>query len=329
MRLLDQRHLPGAERYVLLTDAAQVAEAIAQLVVRGAPAIGIVAAYGMALAARSGQCLERAYRLLLAARPTAVNLKWALDRMLERARGADGAQLASRLEREAVAIHQQDIELCRAVGRHGAALIPPGGRVLTHCNAGGLATGGYGTALGVIRAAHARGDGVSVWATETRPVWQGARLTAWELARDGIRVTVVTDGAAGYLMATGQVDLVLVGADRVSLSGHVANKIGTYMLAVLAHHHRLPCYVALPHSTLDPDAAALEQGVIEHRPAAELTHASGQRLVPVGAEILNPAFDITPPELVTAFVTDRGIVRPPFADGLGEILRGRDLGCLS
>lgn len=320
--LLDQRQLPLEEKRLMLTTAEDTAAAIYNLAVRGAPAIGITAAYGMVLAARAGQPLDDAYRILHDARPTAVNLKWALDRMMRRARDARGEELVQALEDEAARIHAEDVDLCRAIGRHGAPLVPAGAAVLTHCNAGGLATGGYGTALGVIRAAWERHSQLRVWATETRPVWQGARLTAWELGRDGIPVTLLPDSAAGYLMSRGLVDLVVVGADRVSRRGHVANKIGTYQLAVLAHRHGVPFYVAIPYSTVDPDAEDLGPDLIEQRLAEEVTHVWGRPVAAPGVDAFNPAFDITPPELVTAFVTDRGIVRPPFDGGLGAIGQG-------
>lgn len=317
--LLDQRMLPLEEVRIRLYSAPEVAQAISDLVVRGAPAIGITAAYGLVLAARSGQDLDEAYRRLLSARPTAVNLKWALDRMMRVSRRG-GGQVAERLEEEARRIHEEDIALCRAIGASGRRLAPPGCRVMTHCNAGSLATGGYGTALGVIRAAHEEHGSIQVLAGETRPVLQGARLTAWELSREGIDVSLLPDSAAGYLMSRGEIDLVVVGADRVSVSGHVANKIGTYQLAVLAREHGIPFYVAMPRSTIDP--GDFDHAVIEERPASEVTHLGEIRLAAEGIGVRNPAFDITPPHLITAFITDAGIVWPPFAPHLGLLVEG-------
>ncbi len=317
--LLDQRRLPGAEERVILSTAKEVACAIRDLVIRGAPAIGITAAYGMVLGARQGMPVADVYQLLLGARPTAVNLKWALDRMVKAA--GDRADPAS-LEREAITIHREDIDLCLAIGRSGAELVPAGSRVLTHCNAGALATGGHGTALGVIRSALAQHGKLEVFATETRPVWQGARLTAWELTREGIPVTLLPDSAAGFLMSGGDLDLVIVGADRVSASGDVANKIGTYPLAVLARKHGIPFYVAIPYSTVDFSCSRLDRTMIENRPGSEVTHVGETMVAARGAAVLNPAFDITPPELVTSFITDRGIVRPPFERGLALLRRG-------
>jgi methylthioribose-1-phosphate isomerase len=332
--LLDQRRLPLDEIYYRLSTVEQVEKAIAVMVVRGAPAIGIAAAYGMVLAAgraeRHGLVeLERAAFLLKRARPTAVNLAWAVDRMLGCAHGLALSELRSALAAEARAIHREDVLACRRMGQLGAAHVPEGATVLTHCNAGALATGGYGTALGVIRAAHEAGKRVQVLADETRPYLQGARLTAWELQRSGIPVTVVCDNNAGHLYASGRVQLTVVGADRIANNGDFANKIGTYTLACLSRTHELPFYVAAPWSTVDrraPDGAAIP---IEQRPAHEVTelklgdtHGPGEaggsvhRLVPAGVDALNPAFDVTPARLVTALFTERGIASPLHGENL-------------
>ncbi len=317
VRLLDQRRLPGEETWLELGDADGVADAIRTLAVRGAPAIGVAAAYGLAVEARRGAPLARlreASETLAHARPTAVNLAWAVRRM-----GRRLEQGAAGLLAEAHAIRDEDEAACRRMGALGAALLPPRATVLTHCNAGALATAGYGTALGVIRAAVEAGNPVTVLAGETRPFFQGARLTAWELHRDGIPVTVLTDGMAGWLMARGEVSCVLVGADRIAANGDVANKIGTYQLAVLAAHHRLPFYVAAPWSTVDratPSGAAIP---IEERASDEVLLIGAQRIAPLGVTARYPAFDVTPAALVTALVTERGVVRAPLAEGLREL----------
>lgn len=302
--LLDQRALPRAERYERLRTVEEVARAIEQLVVRGAPAIGIAAAYAMVLAASEGRDPEEAAARLRRTRPTAVNLAWAVERM--RRVGRDLAALAA----EARAIHREDVAACRAIGRFGAARVPDGAMVLTHCNAGALATGGYGTALGVVRAAREAGKRVHVVACETRPVLQGARLTAWELARDGFEVTVVTDSMVAQLMRRRGVDLVVVGADRIARSGDVANKIGTYGVACLAHAHDVPFYVAAPWSTVDlscPDGDAIP---IERRSEREVLCFADARVAPEGVRADNPAFDVTPARLVRALFTERGEVAP-------------------
>ncbi len=306
LHLLDQLRLPGEEVWVACRTEDEVADAIRRMVVRGAPAIGCAAAYGVALAARRGAPLERAIDLLAAARPTAVNLFWALAEM----RRAGGAPAA--LEARAIEIQKDDIAMCRAIGRHGAALIPDGATVLTHCNAGALATGGYGTALGVIRGAREAGKALRVLADETRPFLQGARLTAWELMKSGIDVTVIPDAAAAFLMSRGEVSCVVVGADRIAANGDVANKIGTYALALAAARHQVPFYVAAPSSTLDPDTATGADIPIEERAGDELTHLGGAALAPAGVPGRYPAFDVTPAELVTAIITEQGIARPPY-----------------
>ncbi len=332
--LLDQRLLPHQETWIELDSPEAVATAITDMVVRGAPAIGIAAGFGMALAARAARGLdEGAFRArldvaaatLTAARPTAVNLAWAVERVRDAVHrafenGASVAEAADRAEREAIAIKDEDIAGNRAMGRHGSMLVPDGARVLTHCNAGALATGGYGTALGVVRAAVEEGKKISVIADETRPYLQGSRLTAWELQKDGIPVTVIADNMAGSLLARGEVDLVVVGADRIARNGDVANKIGTYPLAVLARRHGVPFYVAAPLSTFDAACPSGDMIPIEERSADEVTHLGGARLAPEGVSARNPAFDVTPAAFVTAIVTEAGIVRPPFASGIARLL---------
>jgi methylthioribose-1-phosphate isomerase len=295
--LLDQRRLPGEEVELECRSAAEVAEAIRTLAVRGAPAIGVTAAYGYALAVAQGEDPEKAADVLATSRPTAVNLTWALG---EVRRAPDPAERA----RE---IHRDEVDRCRRMGAHAAALLEPGARALTHCNTGGLATGGYGTALGALRAAHEQGRLERVWVDETRPLLQGARLTAWELGSLGIPYTVIVDSAAGGLMAAGEVDCVLVGADRIAANGDTANKVGTYPLAVLAQHHGLPFYVVAPTSTVDHETATGGDIVIEERAGAEVTTTFPAR---------NPAFDVTPAALITAIVTEQGVHRPPYAESL-------------
>jgi methylthioribose-1-phosphate isomerase len=306
--LLDQRLLPRAETWIECRTASEVAEAIRTMVVRGAPAIGVSAAYGMALAAKSGDSLEDAAATLKASRPTAVNLAWAVERMLTR-RDAD-------LVAEAEAIDREDVESCRAIGRHGAALLGEGVTVLTHCNAGALATAGYGTALGVIRAAVESGKRVAVFADETRPYLQGARLTAWELQRDGIDVTLITDNMSGHFFQQGKFDAVVVGADRIAANGDTANKIGTYTVAVLANAHGVPFYIAAPVSTIDPDCPTGAQIPIEERSAEEVTTIGNARVAPEGVQVRHPAFDVTPARLITAIITERGVLRPPYDEAI-------------
>jgi methylthioribose-1-phosphate isomerase len=328
--MVDQRKLPAAEVYVRCTTASEVAKAIRTMVIRGAPAIGVAAAMGLALgtgrtkATGTKQCaveFQKLCDMMAGTRPTAVNLFWAIERMKHAFAtgvhaGESVAQLQARLRGEALAIEKEDIESCRSIGRHGAALVPDGARVLTHCNAGALATAGYGTALGVVRGAREAGKAVTVVADETRPFLQGARLTAWELLRDGIDTTVITDNMAGALMRAGDIDLVVVGADRIAANGDVANKIGTYTVAVLAREHGIPFYVAAPWSTIDLATADGTGIPIEERPAREVTHLGGSRITPDGARVRNPAFDVTPHSLVAAIVTERGIYRPPFLESL-------------
>ncbi|MBI5481550.1 MAG: S-methyl-5-thioribose-1-phosphate isomerase [Deltaproteobacteria bacterium] len=310
LHLLDQRLLPAVETWLAYDDEAGVAAAIRDMVVRGAPAIGCVAAFGVVLGLRRGRPLDEVVATLRATRPTAVNLFWALERMRRVVlAGADP-------EAEALAIWQDDIDRCRRIGRAGAALIPDGATVLTHCNAGALATGGYGTALGVVRAARAAGKRVQVLADETRPVLQGARLTAWELQRDGIPVTVITDSMAAHFFAQGAITCAVVGADRIARNGDFANKIGTYGVAVLCHAHGVPFYCAAPLSTVDlgtPDGTGIP---IEERAPAEVTHVREIQLCPAGISVRNPAFDVTPARLVAAIITEEGVVRPPFGPAL-------------
>jgi methylthioribose-1-phosphate isomerase len=303
--LLDQRRLPEDEVELRLESAAEVAAAIRSLAVRGAPAIGVAAAYGYAVAAEHGEDLDEAYEVLASARPTAVNLRWALDAMrddptAERARG----------------IHEEEVERCRRMAAHAAGLVAPGARVLTHCNAGGLATGGYGSALGAIRAAWEGGLVERVWVDETRPLLQGSRLTAWELESLGIPFAVIADSAAASLMRAGEVDCVFTGADRIAANGDTANKIGTYGVAVLAREHGIPFYVAAPLSTIDLNTADGSKIPIEERSAKEVTHVGGSQLAPEGAAVWNPAFDVTPHELIAGIITEKGIVRPPYVETL-------------
>jgi len=295
LELLDQRALPEKSIYLTCRSAAEVAAAIRDMVVRGAPAIGCSAAFGIALSGNS----DDSHRILAASRPTAVNLFWALERM----------KRATNLEAEALAIFNEDLAANRAMGEHGAKLLPERARVMTYCNAGALATSGYGTALGVIRSAKSKG--ISVIACETRPYLQGARLTAWECVQEEIPCTLVTDNMAGHLMAKGEVDAVIVGADRIAANGDTANKIGTYMVAVLARRHGLPFYVAAPSSTFDLAIPGGSGIVIEERPAQEVTGYRGNRWAPEGASVRNPAFDVTPAELITAIVCEKGVARNP------------------
>ncbi len=336
VQLLDQRELPGQEIYLTLTSVEEVARAIESLVVRGAPAIGCTAAMGVARCAVTSQArdlselkgdLRAGMERLARTRPTAVNLFWALRRMgdvLDAELARPGSSLPSvrdRLVREAQAILDEDVAACRALGEFGVPLVPDGARILTHCNAGALATGGFGTALGVVRAAVQAGRRVSVIADETRPFLQGARLTAWELDRDGIPVTVITDNMSAHLMRAGEVDLVVVGADRIAANGDVANKIGTYGVAVLAREHGIPFYVAAPLSTIDLGTASGDEIPIEERGREEVAEFGARPVVPEGVPVRNPAFDITPAALVNAIVTDRGVARAPYATSLASLLQ--------
>jgi methylthioribose-1-phosphate isomerase len=302
LELLDQRRLPREIVYVTCHDAHETAVAIREMVVRGAPAIGVTAAFGLALAAQRGDDIAAAAAELREARPTAVNLMWAVDRMLR----------ATDLTKEAEAMFTEDIEANRRLGRFGAELLGQETTVLTHCNAGALATAGYGTALGVIRAAVEAGKRVAVFADETRPYLQGARLTAWELQQDGIDVTLITDNMAGHFFQQGTFDAVVVGADRIAANGDTANKIGTYTVAVLAHAHGVPFYVAAPVSTIDPRTPDGTSIPIEERSAAEVTDIGGVRIAPEGIGVRHPAFDVTPARLISAIITDQGVFRAPY-----------------
>ena len=332
--MIDQRKLPGAEIYVKCRTPKDVANAITKMVIRGAPAIGVAAAMGLALGVRQSKMtgttklaaeFYKLCEMMAATRPTAVNLFWAIDRMKRVFAEAAGSghsveQIGARLEAESRLIHDEDVAACRAMGAYGASLVPDTARVLTHCNAGALATAGYGTALGVIRGAVEQGKKVTVLADETRPFLQGSRLTAWELTRDSIDTTVITDNMSGAMMLGGQVYLVVVGADRIAANGDVANKIGTYTVAVLAREHGIPFYVAAPISTIDlstPDGSRIP---IEERNAREVTHLGSTRLTPAAAHIRNPAFDVTPSKYVSAIITERGIARPPYTDSLRDLV---------
>lgn len=336
--MVDQRKLPSAEVYVQCKSAGEVAKAIKTMVIRGAPAIGVAAAMGIALGMERSKAtgtrqfaaeFQKTCDLMAATRPTAVNLFWAIERM--KRRFSEGAlsgesvdQLKTRLRLEAMHVHDEDVASCRAIGAHGATLVPSEARILTHCNAGALATAGYGTALGMIRSAIEAGKRVRVLADETRPFLQGSRLTAWELVRDGIDTTVITDSMAGALMRDQEIDLVVVGADRIAANGDTANKIGTYTVAILAKEHGIPFYVAAPWSTIDLATADGRQIPIEERHAKEVTHVGSNRLAPAGASVRNPAFDVTPHRYITAIVTDRGIFHPPFLETFGDHANDRD-----
>ncbi len=329
--MIDQTRLPREEVYVTCRDYGEVAEAIRSMVIRGAPAIGVAAAMGVAIGvlhaepARLDQEFETICATLAATRPTAVNLFWAIDRMkrlYDALRACPVEEIRRRLVDEAKQIRLEDIAINEAIGRHGAALVPDGKTVLTHCNAGALATAGYGTALGVIRAAVAEGKHIDVFADETRPFLQGARLTVWELQHDGIPATLITDNMAGHFLKSGRIGCVVVGADRIAANGDVANKIGTYGVAVLAHENGIPFYVAAPVSTLDLSLASGEQIPIEQRPAAEVTHVFGVPVAPAGAQVQNPAFDVTPNRYVTAIVTERGVARAPYTESLRSLTAG-------
>jgi methylthioribose-1-phosphate isomerase len=328
--MIDQRLLPGREVIRAYTDYRGVAEAIRTMVIRGAPAIGVAAAMGVALGIK-GTCGERSRRrfeqvaeALKRTRPTAVNLAWGIDRMrrvLEQNLTLDPPRLFRRMREEAIAIGAEDIAINRQMGQHGASLIDSPATVLTHCNAGALATAGYGTALGVVRAAREQGKQVAVFADETRPFLQGSRLTAWELHKDHIPVTVIADNMAGSVLQSGEVSCVIVGTDRTAANGDVANKIGTYPLAVLARRHNVPFYVAAPLSSIDLDCVDGSKIPIEERAAKELTEFRGKPITPKGVAVFNPAFDVTPAELVSAIITERGIARPPYIESLAVLKR--------
>ena len=331
--LIDQTKLPHALEVVTCRTMAEVAHAIKAMVVRGAPAIGVAAAGGLALAAREAEAatgdellaqLEAAAAVLAATRPTAVNLRWALDRQLRLAAAtapAGPAAMRAALAAEAVAIGDEDVALNRRIGAYGAALLPDAGGVLTHCNAGALATADYGTALGVIWAAVEAGKRIHVYADETRPRLQGARLTAWELVQRGVPATLIADTMAGYHMRRGLIQAVVVGADRIAANGDVANKIGTYQVAVLANENGIPFYVAAPLSTIDPTLATGDLIPIEERGEEEVTTIGGERIAPIGIHVANPAFDVTPHRYVTSIITEVGILRPPYREAIGGALR--------
>ena len=333
IRMLDQRLLPSEETYLMLRSYEEVAEAIRKMVIRGAPAIGIAAPMGVALGASQSvgtsvadleDDLQYISEVIGKTRPTAVNLFWAIERMrttFEKNKHLNDVEKVKQiLIDEALAIYEEDLTANRAIGRHGAELIQDGATVLTHCNAGALATGGdYGTALGVIRGARDAGKRVAVIADETRPYLQGLRLTAWELQKDDIPVTVITDNMAGHVMKNGKVDAVVVGADRIAANGDTANKIGTYMVAVLAREHGVPFYVAAPLTTLDLSLASGEEIPIEERDPMEITHIRDHQLAPEGVQVHNPAFDVTPHEFITAIITDKGVARPPFVKSLQRL----------
>jgi methylthioribose-1-phosphate isomerase len=329
--MIDQTRLPGEEVYTTYTDFQSVAEAIKGMIIRGAPAIGVAAAMGVALGAQAiiadtyesfSRQLENVCDVLGRTRPTAVNLFWGLERMkqvAEENRSKSLDQIRALLKKEAIRIEQEDLTICKNIGKWGATLIPDGATVLTHCNAGGLATAGYGTALGVIRAAHEAGKKIQVFADETRPWLQGARLTSWELMKDGIPTTLITDNMAGFFMNRGEITCCVVGADRIAANGDTANKIGTYSVAVLAHENNIPFYVAAPISTLDLSLADGSKIPIEERPFSEVTHIKGIAIAPEGVRVRNPAFDVTPARYITAIITENGIVTTDYRSGLRKM----------
>ena len=334
--MIDQTKLPSEESYITCHDHLDVAAAIRSMVIRGAPAIGCAAAMGVALGVKNASDknldiqVEEICKILAATRPTAVNLFWAIDRMhslyrSQRKQGADPATIRKQLEHEAKQVLLEDIASNKEMGRHGAPLLPDGGTVMTHCNAGSLATGGYGTALGVIRAAVERGNSLNVLANETRPLMQGSRLTVWELQQDGIPVTLLTDSMAGYMMQQGRVQSIVVGADRIAANGDVANKIGTFQLAVLANENKIPFYVAAPLSTVDQFLASGEDIPIEERGPEEVTQVRGQQIAPQGTKVHNPAFDVTANRYVTAIITECGVARKPYTASLRALFDGKPL----
>jgi methylthioribose-1-phosphate isomerase len=328
LKILDQTKLPEEQIFVNLDNYRDVVVAIKEMKVRGAPAIGVAAAYGIALGAAGIRTankddflaqLNQVMQTFAASRPTAVNLFQAIDRMKKAARGDGVAEIRKSLVNEAKRIHQEEVTATERLSQLGAELIKDGFTVLTHCNAGPLATAGYGTALGVIKAAKGQGKKLSVFATETRPLLQGARLTTWELMQEGIPVTLITDSMAGYFMKRGEIDCVVVGADRIAANGYTANKIGTYTLAILANAHGIPFYVAAPTTTVDLSLTSGYQIPIEKRSPDEVTHIRGVPIAPEGTRAANPAFDITPPGYITAIITEKGIVRAPYTEGLKKI----------
>ena len=324
--MIDQTRLPREQVFVTCRSYVEVAVAIRSMVIRGAPAIGVAAAMGVALGVQEDAAFERVCETLASTRPTAVNLFWAIDRMrVLRAslKGVAREELVRRMIEEAKNIRLDDIAICRAMGKHGAPLVPDGKTVLTHCNAGALATAGYGTALGVIRAAAEAGKKIDVFADETRPFLQGARLTAWELQQDGIATTLITDNMAGHFLHSGRIGCVVVGADRIAANGDVANKIGTYSLAVLAKENNVPFYVAAPVSTFDLTLASGDSIPIEQRSAEEVTHVFGVPVAPENIAVENPAFDVTPARYVTAIISERGVARAPYGESLKRLAEMR------
>jgi len=331
VRFIDQTKLPTEETYVTCKNYEQVADVIRNMVVRGAPAIGVAAAMGIALGVQNSKAenvgdlkedFDQACEVIGKTRPTAVNLFWAIRRMrekFERLRVRPIAQIKQSMIEEAQRMHAEDIAANQAMGRHGATLMPASGGVLTHCNAGALATCGYGTALGVIRAAVEQGKKIHVFADETRPFLQGSRLTAWELMKDGIPTTVISDNMAGAMMNQGKIGAIVVGADRIAANGDVANKIGTYSVAVLAKEHAIPFYVAAPFSTIDMETVDGSGIPIEQRNAREVTHIAGKQMVPEGVSVENPAFDVTPAKYVSAIITERGVARAPYTESLQKL----------
>jgi methylthioribose-1-phosphate isomerase len=322
--MIDLTRLPREQVFVTCRDYREVAEAIRSMLIRGAPAIGVAAAMGVALGVQEGADFDTVCETLAQTRPTAVNLFWAIDRMRRLAASLNGAprhelphnEIVRRMIQEACQIRLDDIAICKAIGRHGEPLVPDGRTVLTHCNAGALATAGYGTALGVIRAAHEAGKKIDVFADETRPFLQGSRLTAWELQQDGIPTTIITDNMAGHFLHSGRIGCVIVGADRIAANGDVANKIGTYSVAVLAKENGVPFYVAAPVSTFDLTLASGDSIPIEQRSASEVTHVFGVPVAPENISVENPAFDVTPARYVTAIICERGVARPPYDESL-------------
>ncbi len=330
--MLDQTKLPGEEVYNEYSDFKSVAEAIRGMVIRGAPAIGVAAAMGIALGAREiiadthesfFQQISNICDVMAATRPTAVNLFWAIERMkrvAEASRDRDLNGIREILRLEAIAVEEEDLRICRSIGANGAAIIREGSTVLTHCNAGGLATAGYGTALGVIRAAHDQGKNIRVFADETRPWLQGARLTVWELMKDNIPVTLITDSMAGYFMKKGEISCCVVGADRIAANGDTANKIGTYSVAVLAKENKIPFYVAAPLSTFDLTLESGDAIPIEERPPREVTHLAGFSVAPIGVKVCNPAFDVTPARYITGIITEKGVLSGDFRRRISEMV---------
>jgi methylthioribose-1-phosphate isomerase len=322
--MIDQTRLPLEEKFVTCRTYQEMATAIRDMIIRGAPAIGVAAAMGVALGVLEDAPFDTVCDTLAKTRPTAVNLFWAIDRMRRlyaSLAGQSREEICRRMVEEAQLVREEDIAICRAIGRNGAALVPDGKTVLTHCNAGALATAGYGTALGVIRAAVEAGKRIDVFADETRPFLQGARLTVWELQQDSIATTLITDNMAGHFLKSGRIGCVVVGADRIAANGDVANKVGTYSVAVLAKENGVPFYVAAPISTLDLTLPSGDSIPIEQRAASEVTHVFGTQVAPTGTQVQNPAFDVTPARYVSAIITERGVARAPYESSLSELIK--------